>query len=345
MKGWESMYDHGIIAGKFFPLHSGHDHLIRKGLSLSRRLTIFVVASAKEEPSADIRADWVRRAYPTANVRKIANLTLDDSTRDSNVQWARYTNHILEGDMPDVVFSSEDYAKGWAEEMGAQHVMIDHERSLYAISGTQIRNDPYYYFHLIHEVAKPFYTKKVLLVGAESTGKTTLTVKLANDYSTHFVPEFGRIFVERHVGKDGDMEPIKRCIFPEIINEQQRMEDELLLKANRVLFCDTDLYTTWLWYLKWQPDNVDDALGALILEEAKNRTYDLILVMDHVGTKWVDDGLRDQEDSREWFTDRLIAYNANNNLGILNGTWDEREARAKRLINRLFRETKAILPT
>lgn len=281
----------------------------------------------------------MKEAYPTANVRKIANLSLDDATRDSNVQWATYTRHILEGDMPDVVFSSEDYAKGWAEEMGAEHFMVDHERSLYAISGTQIRNDPYYYFHLIHPVAKPYYVKKVLLVGAESTGKTTLAVKLANDYATHFVPEFGRIFVERH----GITDEIKQNIFPEILNEQPKMEDALARIANRVLFCDTDLYTTAFWYELWQPNVLDSPVHKLIREEAAKRHYDLILICDHKGTVWMDDGLRDQKDTREDFTE-YFEYIFGDNAVLLTGSWEERERRAKRNINRLFGTTQAILP-
>lgn len=276
---------------------------------------------------------------------KTCDLVTDDSTRESNKQWARYTRELLEDDMPDAVFSSEQYAVGWAEEMGATHVMVDSARSLYAISGTAIRNDPYAYFHLIHPVARPYFTKKVLLVGAESTGKTTLTLKLAKLYATRFVPEYGRIYVERH-GIDDD---VKRDIFPLIVNKQQEMEDDFIKDANRVLFCDTDLYTTYLWYEVWQPNNRDDALGRTIYDEADKRygTYDLVLIMDDDGTEWVDDGFRDQKDTRAWFTKSLrdYAHRHDANYVTLSGTWQERQAAATQAVNALLRPTQAVLPS
>lgn len=338
------MFNHGIVAGKFYPLHLGHDYLIRKALEQSHRLTIFVVYKAGETPDGDVRVQWLKEAYPTANVRKVCDMCTDDSTEESNIQWAEYTRHILENDVPDTVFSSEQYAIGWAKQLGATHVTVDAPRSMYAISGTQIRKDPYFYWHLIHPVARRSYVKKVLVVGAESTGKSTLAIRLSRLYGTFFVPEYGRIYVEKH----GINDRIKRIIFPEIVNEQQRLEDELTTQANRVILCDTDLFTTWLWYNVWQPDNVDDTLGKTILEEATNRTetYDLVLVSDDKDTEWVDDGFRDQKDTRAWFTRQLLSHNIGRkkNTVLLTGTWQQRENRAIAEINKLFGTTEATLP-
>lgn len=338
------MYNHGIVAGKFWPLHLGHDYLIRTALSNCHRLTILAIFKSGEIPDIDIRIQWLREAYPTANVVKACNLFTDDTTHESNVEWAAYTNVLLNGDMPDVVFSSEDYAKGWASEMGAKHVMVDQARSFYAISGTEIRHDPYAYFHLIHPAARPFYVKKVLLVGAESVGKTTLAKNLAKAYSTVFVPEYGRIYVERY----GITEAVKKDIFPAIVNQQPAMEDEFIKQANRVLFCDTDLWTTSIWYEAWQPDNVGDALHQTIMDEANKRqpTYDLVLLSDHEGTQWVDDGHRDQGHRREWFSESLQSVYSNCNLVTLSGDWDERWCTAVEAINNhLFRSTLAVLPS
>ena len=38
--------------------------------------------------------------------------------------------------------------------------------------------------------------KRVAIVGAESTGKTTLATALAEHYRTAWVPEFGRLYTE-----------------------------------------------------------------------------------------------------------------------------------------------------
>jgi HTH-type transcriptional repressor of NAD biosynthesis genes len=333
------MFNHGIVAGGFRPLHKGHEHLINTALRLCERVTILVVYKFGEI-DGNIRYQWVKQAFPTAHVIKTCDLVTDDSTRESNKQWARYTRELLEGDMPDAVFSSEAYAVGWANEMGAEHVMVDASRAMYAISGTKIRNDPYAYFNLIHPVARPYYTKKVLLIGAESTGKTTLTLRLAQLYETRFVPEYGRIYVERH----GINEDVKREIFPLIVNKQQEMEDEFIKDANRILFCDTDLLTTSLWYEVWQPQNAGDALDSTIYDQGimRRNSYDLVLLMDYQGTEWKDDGFRDQANTRKWFTDELKELHLGCHL--LSGSWEEREAAAIRLTNRLLQPTEAVLP-
>lgn len=332
------MFNHGIVAGKWYPLHLGHDYLIRKALEQSKRLTIFVVFKAGETPDVDIRVQWLKEAYPTANVRKVCDMFMDNDTRESNVSWARYTSHILENDLPDAVFSSEQYAIGWAEEMGAKHVMVDAPRSMYAVSGTQIRNDPYFYWHLIHPSAQPYYVKKVLVVGAESTGKSTLAINLSRKYGTFFVPEYGRLYVEKH----GIDDQVKREIFPEIVNEQVRLEDTLIRRSNRVLFCDTDLFTTWLWYQLWQPETKDDLLAQTILSENEKRQYDLVLISNDAGTEWIDDGFRDQKDTRRWFTKKFREHYEDSVL--LSGTWENREKAAIAAVNALFGETEAILP-
>ena len=38
--------------------------------------------------------------------------------------------------------------------------------------------------------------KRVVIIGAESTGKTTLARALAEHYKTPWVPEFGRFYTE-----------------------------------------------------------------------------------------------------------------------------------------------------
>ena len=292
-----------------------------------------------ETPDGHIRYQWLKEAYPQHDIRLVANLFTDDEDSGSSLAWAQYTKQILKEDMPDVVFSSEDYGLRWATAMHCEHVMVDRHRSLYAISGTQIRADIYGYWHMIHPIARRTYVKKILLVGAESVGKTTLAINLAKHYGTYFVPEYGRIYVEEN-GIDDD---VKREIFPAILNEQPRMEEETLKIANKILICDTDLYTTYLWHQKWQEG---DSLGELILQEAERRHtfYDLVFLCDHVGTDWIDDGLRDQKDTRAWFTSKLDKYyfQKHHHKGYcLTGNWDERWEKAIDRIENLLSATSA----
>jgi NadR type nicotinamide-nucleotide adenylyltransferase len=83
--------------------------------------------------------------------------------------------------------------------------------------------------------------KRVAIFGTESTGKTTLTQKLAEHFGEPWSPEFVREFWELREGEivAGDLGTIA---LGQIANE-----DAALAKARRVVFCDTELLTNVLW--------------------------------------------------------------------------------------------------
>lgn len=65
------------------------------------------------------------------------------------------------------------------------------------MSSTELRADIYGHWDWLPNVVKPYYVKKVLIIGGESTGKSTLTVNLANYYNTNYLEEVGRDISER----------------------------------------------------------------------------------------------------------------------------------------------------
>jgi NadR type nicotinamide-nucleotide adenylyltransferase len=114
---------------------------------------------------------------------------------------------------------------------------------------------------------RAYYAKRVVVTGAESTGKTTLAANLALHFNTVWLPEYGREFVDRKRG---------RATLPdlhEIAREHLRREDELARSANRVLICDTDATVTHILshiYVGSCP--------IWITNESYERPYDLHLV-------------------------------------------------------------------
>ncbi len=82
---------------------------------------------------------------------------------------------------------------------------------------------------------------RVVLLGAESTGKTTLCRALAAAYSTVWVPEYGRQLREE---KNGD---ISFADHLRIAQRHLEVEDELAIEARRFLFVDTNAVTTSLY--------------------------------------------------------------------------------------------------
>jgi nicotinamide riboside kinase len=82
--------------------------------------------------------------------------------------------------------------------------------------------------------------RKVVFVGAESTGKSSLAEFLAREYDTVSVPEIGRFIWEE---KQGRLDPDD---YVEIAVKHRQAEDEAALRARRWLFVDTNALTTLL---------------------------------------------------------------------------------------------------
>ena len=83
---------------------------------------------------------------------------------------------------------------------------------------------------------------KIVLFGPESTGKTSLAIDLAKHYKTVYVEEFARDFLQKKLDEQNKVCEIDDLI--PIAIGQMNSENILSKKANRILFCDTDLLTT-----------------------------------------------------------------------------------------------------
>ncbi len=84
--------------------------------------------------------------------------------------------------------------------------------------------------------------RRVCILGAESTGKTTLAKALAEQHATVWVPEYGAVY--HHRARGDPSRPWTDDEFVHIAVIQNWLEDFLAGFAERVLFCDTDAYTT-----------------------------------------------------------------------------------------------------
>ncbi len=83
---------------------------------------------------------------------------------------------------------------------------------------------------------------KIAITGPESTGKTTLAEQLAQHYNTVWVPERARTYLDEL----GDKRYKEKDLL-EIARQQLALEDEMAPKANRLLFCDTELVVMKIW--------------------------------------------------------------------------------------------------
>ena len=142
----------------------------------------------------------------------------------------------------------------------------------------------------------PSDVKRVCLLGAESTGKTTLARDLATRYETVWNPEYGRPYTE--FGRPAGA-PWTSWEFTHIARVHCWYEDFLAESANRVLFADTDAFTTAVFHEVYlgEPATGFDELAA--------RPYDLFVVCG-LDVPWRHDGVREFEEQRRWMHERYL---------------------------------------
>jgi NadR type nicotinamide-nucleotide adenylyltransferase len=257
-------------------------------------LSVIVCRRAGEWPPGELRAGWLREIHPDVRVILIDDTLGDDDSRG----WAENSKRVL-GFTPDVVFTSEDYGDPFAHFLGCRHVQVDRGRAAVPVSGTRVRADPAGCWEFLEPPVRAFYARRVCLVGAESTGKTTLAAALAAHYRTVWVPEYGREYSERKLAEGGgyDFRPEE---FTHIAERQCEAEDEAARRANRVLVCDTDAFATSVWHRRYT-----GARSPEVEAIAAARRPDLYLLTD-VGTPFVQDGTRDGEHVRAWMHETFV---------------------------------------
>jgi NadR type nicotinamide-nucleotide adenylyltransferase len=286
----------GLVIGKFCPPHRGHKLLINTALEHSDRVVVIVCERATDSIPGPLRQRWLQEIHPAAEV-----MLIDDryDEKDSRV-WAENTIRWL-GRAPDAVFTSEDYGDTYASLMGSRHVLVDRPRQQVRISATAVRKDPYANWDFLEPPVRGWFAKRVCVLGAESTGTTTLARALADQLQTSWVEEYGREYSELKLRTN---KPEWRSEeFVAIAEEQSRREDKAAREANRVLICDTNAFATVLWHRRYMGTHNE----AVAKVAAKGRCDLYLLTGDEI--PFVQDGLRDGEHIRHemhrWFEKAL----------------------------------------
>jgi NadR type nicotinamide-nucleotide adenylyltransferase len=309
-----------VVVGKFRPPHRGHSYLIDTALAGAERVVVIVCDHPDDDVPAALRADVLRALHPAATVLVTPDDIPDDLGEATSRAWARRTVELLGGRRPDVVFSSEEYGQRYAACMGARHVSVDPRRRRFPISGTAVRADPQAAADFLGPAVRAWYVRRVRVLGAESTGTTTLARDLAAHYGCRWVPEYGRAYCARRLAEEDTID-WRTEDFVHIAGQQQADEDAAAGAGGRLLICDTDALATSVWHERYLGHE-----SARVRRLAVPGTAALyILTGDDIA--FVQDGTRDGEHLRGWMTARFRA--------VLDGRgepWIElRGSRAERL--------------
>jgi HTH-type transcriptional repressor of NAD biosynthesis genes len=318
----------GLIIGKFYPLHLGHIALINFGINQCDRLYVLICASDTENISGETRLKWVQNSYehhPSVSP-VLFNYSENElpNTSVSSKEIARlWAGKIMELLPPiDIIFSSELYGAFLAEYLHCVHKPFQPDRHSYPVSATDIRSDSIRFWDFIAPAARAFFVKKIIISGTESTGKSTLTERLAKYYETRMVPEIGRDIVpETEACTRDHLRLIATKHAHKIMTEQSH--------ANKFLFIDTDINITRSYsrYLFNEELRVESWI------ENMNKG-DLYLFLEN-DAPLIQDGTRLDQQRR----DELATFHKNVLLeqGIhfisIKGSWEERFTAAVMQIN------------
>ncbi|MFF5976379.1 AAA family ATPase [Streptomyces sp. NPDC012769] len=344
-------FGHGLVLGKFYPPHAGHHHLVRTARERCDRLTVLVCASSVESvPLAD-RVAWMREIHPDALVVG----AVDDHPVDLHDPevWDAHMA-VFRAAVPetvDAVFTSEPYGEELARRFGAASVCVDPHRLRHPVSGTAVRADPVAHWDRLEAPVRAALTRRVVVLGAESTGTTTLALALADHYrrrggvwaGTRCVPEYGRAYSELKLAELRAEQPdatwsdvaFHSTDFPVIALRQAELEEEAARDGSPVLICDTDAFATTIWHERYM-GTTSPGTGEIA---ARGRQH-LWLLTDHRGVDFEDDGLRDGEHLRPWMTARFLTQLAHTGRRtvVLTGPHEERLATAVAAVDALLTE-------
>ena len=317
----------GVFIGKFLPLHMGHINAIIKASIMCDKL--YVVVSQNSNFMKKRCEDWDIPYMPLELVTMWMNKELElfkdhitvvsvDETNvlefpDGWVEWSKLAREALilggvrQGGWADFAtnpveidycFGSET---GYEENMrkyfnsNIEYKMIDLDRIQVPISATELVKNIYENWQYIPSSVRPHFVKKVLVVGTESCGKSTVVKKLAKSLLTSWSEEYGKEYEKKFLGSYSGNWTVSD--FEKIATRQLDQDFEACRTANKVVFVDTDAIVTG-YYLDMYLGEKSKLIE--VLKENEVGKWDLVYMLKPT-VPFVQDGTRWEENrNKRW---------------------------------------------
>ncbi len=150
----------GLIIGKFYPPHCGHEYLIRFARERVDELHVFVFYRSDETIDGNLRAQWLRELFPNVIVHAQFAEHRDPYNPRDEQGWSAWIDEIRRTCALkfDFVFSSEAYGDELARRLNAEHVIVDLQRVVVPISGTRVRENPRACLEFISPRVRAYYS-------------------------------------------------------------------------------------------------------------------------------------------------------------------------------------------
>jgi HTH-type transcriptional repressor of NAD biosynthesis genes len=306
-----------LVIGKFWPPHYGHHQMIESITPADGRVFVIVCAPPGQSPSALVRARWLQAVHPHADVIVVDDLCAHHHPRPCAPQctplWANRVRELELGPI-DFIATNEWYGPKFAEALGAQHLYTDADREAHAVSATNIRSELSEYWRYLHPIVRAGLFRRVVVLGAESTGTTTLAHDLAQAIGAPSTGEAGRTVSWQLYASAGGMDSVdwNVDIFWKIVDDQIRLEHDAIWgsvaqgspfdhRLGPWLACDTDTLATVAWWERYLGSD-----STALFNFARSRLADLYILTSPLGIDFDDgDPTRDGQSIRQDMHDRF----------------------------------------
>lgn len=333
-------YKVGMYGGSFDPLHLGHISDIIKAAAVCEELYVMISwCEGRESTSKELRYRWIlncTKHLPNVRIILVEDQAVSKEVYNTDYYWEKGARDIKNtiGKPIDAVFCGSDYlgTNRFESLYCPESAVIYFDREEVPISSTEIREWASAHWDYLPDVCKDYYARKVLVVGGESTGKSTLVQNLALAYNTNYVAEYGRVTADYAGGEDF---MLADDLYENLLRQRINIIDAAK-KSNRILFVDTDAITT-LFYSRFLLQNqkqieVCEKLATAINEMTQ---WDLVLFLEP-DVEFIQDGTRNEKirANREKYSQQIKQALTENNVAYhcLTGDYLERFETAKQLI-------------
>ena len=292
-----------VVFGTFAPLHQGHIDLIQRAKRQCDRVCV-IVSGYKGDRGEKVglplqkRFRYIREGFSNDELTQIYKLDETDLPRYP-LGWEPWLKAALETIQynearEELIFFVGE--KTYQEELEARGFQAHLQERQFGISGTLIRENPSKYWKYIAQPFRRQFTKKVLIMGSASNGKTTLAKDLARFYDAPVSLEYAREYQIKNNVRDDELTP--KDYYYLLLGQYDQTSKLIDSSANRgLVIADTNSLVTKGYYdyymeVEGPETSMTDTFDNLFVSILAKEKWDLILFVQPIGS-YVNDGFRD----------------------------------------------------
>ena len=317
----------GLIIGSFLPLHNGSLTLCKVAETLTEKLIIVIVDTPKDPIKPQLRIQWLKKEMPNATVTHMVVTKNSYTEQQLQIILTKFSKKFSSSHFH--LFSSNPKLAWLAKSLKIKFTILDPARIAQNIKSNDILEDPYLNWLDIPVSVRLSLIKRIVLIGPESVGKSTLATNLKRSFIKYpFLPEYGRPYeVFRDAG------PYREHEFDDIIAVHGAHRQALLPFSGPIFIEDTDELATSVW--------VEMLMGKKINRIENKIKLPFLYLLMNTSVPFVKEKIRYFNDKKrvEFFNkikSKLKSRKAP--YTVLTGDWSAREMKSKKIINNILNE-------